>query len=245
MANAVIIPEHTCVGGQAVTSMSTRRFLPAVYSYQESSIQLSRELMPTSTSTTRWSRLWVCDSTTHFIFFSLTFCNAVLSSESTKWLWWLSTTNADCSSPHPSSLHHLSLRCWVVCLFGRTRFHWPGYSARNSFREGRLPSTCAEGQLESVMVADCCWGTCGECNQTMWYPSTGEMHNFTFSVAITQLFPIDVCSECKTLVHREWHGYLMRHPNVCTCVALVAGGWVMENRVWIFLIGACRIEGCA
>lgn len=36
MANAVMIAEHTCVGGQAVTSMSTRRFLPAVYSYQES-----------------------------------------------------------------------------------------------------------------------------------------------------------------------------------------------------------------
>lgn len=163
-------------------------------------------------------------------------------------LWWLSKTNADCSSPHPSSLHHLSLRCWVVCLFGRTRFHWPGCSARNSFREGRLPSTCAEGQLESVMVADCCWGTCGVrvqsdnvISQNWW------VHNFTFSVAVTQLFLIDVCSECKTLVHREENGYLTPycHPNVCTCVALVAGGWVMENRVWIFLIGACRIEGCA
>lgn len=31
MANAVMIAEHTCVGGQAVTSMSTRRFL----SYQQ------------------------------------------------------------------------------------------------------------------------------------------------------------------------------------------------------------------
>ena len=187
----------------------------------------------TSTSVTAQDKI-------HFLQF-----NTVLSSESAKWLWWLFTTNADC--PHPSSLHHLSFRCWVVCLFGRTRFHWPGCSARNSFREGRLPSTCAEGQLESVMVADCCWGTCGvRVHQTMWYPSTGEMHNFTFSVAVTQLFPIDAYSECKTLVHREWHGYLTPycHPNVCTCVALAAGGWVMEKRIWIFLIGACS-EGCA